>query len=189
MKGTLVNLGEFLSGEVSEQASEWMWYCELDVTTGSLWAGDPHLANADDGCVVEVPCGKYVVEGAGRSLEDDYRVVSKLRVRLQSALNPSVGDEVGDTGTDSAMIGVCDIRAFDAACAGDSGEGVQDAVESQTETGFGVIDLDQLPGAIMPFVPIGSDGGGPVYSLMTGGECVGIQLEFIEDESDEEGVS
>jgi hypothetical protein len=99
-------------------------------------------------------------------------------------VNPSVGDEVGDTGTDSAMIGVCDIGAFDAACAGDSGEGVQDAIQSQTELGFGVIKMDQFPGAIMPFVPVGSDGGGPVLSLMFQGEYVGIQLQFIDDEND-----
>ena len=92
-----------------------------------LRAGDPHLANADDGCVVKVPRGKYVVEGIGLAWGRD-RIVSRLRVRLEGAKNLKPGKEVGDTGTDSAMIGVCDSKAFDKAIGPDAGEEVQEAI-------------------------------------------------------------
>src|SRR5439155_3104980 len=103
-----MNLMDYLSkrGKLPKGAgTEWLTLCTLDVTTGALWAGDPHLANADDGHVTKVPAGRYVVEGMGRSQGRD-RVVSRLRVRLAREKNPTVGKELGDTGTDSAMIGV-----------------------------------------------------------------------------------
>src|SRR5713226_8482343 len=112
-----MNLKAYLSKKSKAprgKTKDWLPFCTLDVTTGALWAGDPHLANAEDGYAVKVPRGKYVVEGIGLRFGRD-RVVSRLRVRLESAPNAKVGKEVGDTGTDSAMIGVCDIRAFDKA--------------------------------------------------------------------------
>jgi hypothetical protein len=130
-----------------------------------------------------MPRGKYIVEGMGIKLGGE-RLVSRLRVRLKNAKNLKTGKKLCDTGTDSAMIGVCDIRAFDKACGSDSGEVVQAAIESETEDGFGIIDLEEFPGAVMPFVPTGSDGTGPVFGLMSQGKCVGIELPFTgEDET------
>lgn len=162
----------------------WLPFCTLDVTTGSLWAGDPHLANADDGCVVKVPPGRYVVEGRPGAIGRD-RIVSRLRVRLQSEKNLTLGKELGDTGTDSAMIGVCDIKAFDKALGKDPGDEVQDAIEAQTDDGFGIIKLKKFPGTVMPFVPTGSDGSGPVFALTAGRKRVGIELAFMDEEEDE----
>ena len=163
---------------------DWLPFCTLDVTTGSLWAGDPYVANADDGCVVKVPRGRYAVEAIGLS-EGRQRVVSRLRVRLGSAKNPKLGKEVGETGTDSAMIGVCDIKAFDKACGPDSGDEVQAEIEAQTDDGFGIIKLKKFPAAVMPFIPTGSDGSGPVLALTSGGKCVGIELSFMGEEEAE----
>jgi hypothetical protein len=126
------------------------------------------------------------VEGVGCT-ENRNRIVSRLRVRLQSEKGPTLGKKLGDTGTDSAMIGVCDIKAFDKACGRDSGDEVQKAIESQTEDGFGVIRLKKLPGAVMPFVPTGSDGSGPVFALMSGRKCVGIELPFTSEDDEAEG--
>lgn len=114
-----MKLSDYLSKKVKPsdpKAKGWLVLCTLDLPTGSLWAGDPHLANADDGCVVKVTPGRYVVEAVGQAVGRD-RFVSRLRVRLVGEKAPTVGKEVGDTGTDSAMIGVCDIKAFDKACA------------------------------------------------------------------------
>lgn len=181
-----MNLKDYLSNKgKGGSKTEWMSFCTLDVKTGSLWAGDPHLANAEDGCVVKVPPGRYAVEGIGLLCEGE-RVVARLRVRLESVATPTLGGEVGDTGTDSAMIGVCDIEEFDKACGADSGEEVQDAIEAQTGDGFGTINLEQFPGAVMPFVPTGSDGSGPVFALMSGDQVVGMELPFMGEEEDDE---
>ena len=182
-----MNLKDYLSKKRKAPkgvTKDWLHFCTLDVTTGSLWAGDPYVANADDGCVVKVPRGRYAVEAIGLSCGRD-RVVSRLRVRLGSVKNPKVGKEVGETGTDSAMIGVCDIKAFDMACGPDSGDEVQAAIEAQTDDGFGIITLKKFAGAVMPFVPTGSDGTGPVLALTSRGKCIGMELSFMgEDEAE-----
>jgi hypothetical protein len=181
--GLNVKLSEFLSGKgrfPAGKTAQWLQFCTLHVTTGSVWAGDPYLANAVDGCVVKVPHGKYLVEAVGLK-NGRYRVVSRLRVRLATAANPELGKEVGQTGTDSAMIGVCDIKAFDADFAQESSEAVHEAVQAQTESGFGIVKAKRRPGAVMPCVPTGSDGSGPVFALVASGRLVGIQLNLMEE--------
>jgi hypothetical protein len=173
-----MKLNDYLSKKGKAKIGDWLALCTLDVTTGSLWAGDPCVANADDGYVTKVPRGRYLVEGVGRA-EGRHRFVSRLRVRLQSARHLASGKELGKTGTDSAMIGVCDIKAFDRACATALEGEVQSEIEAQTENGFGVVNLRKFPGALMPFVPTGSDGIGPVHALVSGGKRVGIELSFI----------
>jgi hypothetical protein len=166
-------------------AEKWLALCTLDVTTGSLWAGDPH-GHTDDGHVTKVPPGRYVVEGIGGA-ERGSRFVSRLRVRLQSVKDCTLGKELGETGTDSAMIGVCDLKAFQRACAGGSEEEVHEAIEAQTDRGFGIAKLRKFPGAIMPFVPIGSDGSGPVHALVAGRKRIGIELPLTSASDDGTG--
>ena len=183
------NLKDYLASKSWARLGErtkWLPICTLDVTTGALWAGDPHLANKDDGCVVHVPPGVYRVEGIGTK-SGPGRAVARLRVCLDSVKKARLGKKVGDTGTDSAMIGICDIDAFDTACGADTGDAVQTAIEAQTENGFGVITLGQYPGAIMPFVPTGSDGSSPVRALMADRRCVGIDINFEAESEDQEG--
>jgi len=91
------------------------------------------------------------------------------------------GKKLGETGTDSATIGVCEISAFEAAYKKKGGpDAVQKAIDSQME-GFGVVTVPKFPGAVMPFVPTGSDGTGPVFALMSGKRCVGIELVFMNE--------
>jgi hypothetical protein len=179
-----MNLKDYLSNKGKApkgKTKTWMRFCTLDVATGALWGGDPHVANADDGCVVKVPPGRYAVEAIGLACGRRDRVVARLRVRLASVKNPVLGKEIGETGTDSAMIGVCDIKAFDAACKPDSGDEVQEAIEAQTDDGFGIITFKKFPGAVMPFIPTGSDGSGPVFALMSGARRIGMELSFMDD--------
>jgi hypothetical protein len=106
-------------------------------------------------------------------------------VRLEIGRDPKLGKEIGETGTDSAMIGVCDIGALDAALAQDSPDAVDEAIHAQVKKGFGIVKVTGRPGAVMPCVPTGSDGSGPVYVLMAGGRRIGFQLAFI----DEDGIA
>ena len=163
--------------------TEWLPFCSLAVKSGSIWAGDPWLPNADDGCVVDVPNGNYRVEAIGGK-RGRYRVVLRLRVCLDSAYTPDLGDEVGETGTDSAMIGVCDIEAFEAAYRDGGAKTVQKAINALDDEEFGILTVPEYPDAVMPFVPTGSDGSGPVYALLSGGGVVGIELDFSGEDED-----
>ena len=156
---------------------DWHPFHTLTVKTGRLWVGDPRLPNPEDGCMLKVPSGKYVVECDG--LPPRCKAVSKLRVRLATATAPKRGQKVGEAGTDSATIGVCEIATFEAACKKKGGaEQVRKAIESQADNGFGVLTVPEFPEVIMPFVPTGSDGNGPVFALMSSGKRVGIELSF-----------
>ena len=163
----------------SESAS-WLPFSSLEAVTGALWAGDPYLANEEDGCIVKVPPGKYLVEVVDLALAPG-RAVSKLRVRLETEANPVVGDQLGEAGTDSAMIGVCD-KAFLAAIESVSHEEMCEHINAQTEDGCGVVALEKFPGVAMSIICTGSDGIGPVYALLSGDRCVGIELPFTDDE-------
>lgn len=155
---------------------DWYSFHTLEIHTGELWAGDPQLANAEDGLLVKVPEGKYVIECDG--LPYRCKAVSKLRVRLESAKDIKRGLKLGETGTDSATIGVCEIAAFEAAYKEDGGtDEVQKAFDAQTE-GFGIVTVPKFPGTNMAFVPTGSDGTGPVFALISGKKRVGIELVF-----------
>lgn len=180
----MMNLKDYLSqkGKAPKgKTKEWLFFCTLEVKSGKLWAGDPNLPNEDDGCAVKVPPGKYVVEGIGMPFDQD-RVVSRLRVRLESATNLTVGEELGDAGTDSGMIGVCDITAFESAYKKEGGaDSVQKAIDSPNEESFGVLKVPEFPDCVMPYVPTGSDGNGPVIAVLSGGKCVGIELPFMDE--------
>ena len=177
-----MNLKDYLSqkGKTPKAKTEWLPFCELEVKTGKLWAGDPNLPNADDGCVVKVPKGTYVVEAIGMPFDRD-RIVSRLRVRLKSARNLKTGKELGDAGTDSAMIGVCEIDAFEAAYKTEGGaDKVQAAIDALEGEAFGILQVPEFPNTRMPFIPMGSDGNGPVLAVMSDGKRVGIELPFMD---------
>jgi hypothetical protein len=165
------------------ERTKWLPVCTMEVSTGSLWAGDPHLVDKEAGCMVQVPPGLYRVEGIGAK-SGPMRAVVRLRVCLDSVKKPKLGKKVGSAGTDTAMIGVCDIGAFDAACGANSDEAVQAAIEAETAKDFGVVQLAEFPGTFMPFVPTGSDGSSPVRALMADRRCVGFEINFESEAED-----
>lgn len=163
-----------------ESTGGWYKFTTLSIPSGKIWAGDPQLANADDGCVVNVEPGTYVVECDG--VPHRCGAVTKLRVRLESEAKPKKGKKLGETGTDSCTIGVCEIDAFEEAYKDPKSLSlIVAATEAQTG-GFGIITVPELPLCVLPFVPMGSDGSGPVYALMSGKRVVGIQLPFSGEE-------
>jgi len=195
-----VNLTDYLKqnkrgdpppGTVGVEFPDWLDVAGLRVTTGSLWAGDPYVCNAEDGCVVKVPKGDYAVQAKAMDFAGRKRV-SRLRVVLQTAENPALGDEVGEAGTDTARIAVCDIGALDAAVGSDDDQ-FQELVTAHDYKECGVVKFRLTRPVEMPYVSSGfGDGSGPVFELTAGRRRVGVELEFLrpgyvfEDPDDEQ---
>jgi hypothetical protein len=137
--------------------TDWLPLLELDVPSGRLWMGDPCMLHAEDGCCIDVPPGRYAVEAKCLDFGGD-KFISRLRA-YPCGTAVSVGDEVGETGTDSAAIGVADIVEAEAALAG-QGDDVYERLDEQVSGRCGIVRLDQ--GVDVPYVNSGiGDGSGP----------------------------
>jgi hypothetical protein len=91
----------------------------------------------------------------------------------------TLGKEVGEAGTDSALIAVCDIHALDAVI-GDQAEAFQQLIESAIQSDCGLVEVRLNGVCMMPYVPSGfGDGTGPVFELRSKRKVVGMELEFI----------
>lgn len=177
-------LSGFPKDGIEGAASEWMPVAELSVTHGCLWAGDPCVCDGEDGCMIDVPNGHYIVEAQGCDF-DGIRIIGRARARLSSASDVSVGEEIGITGTDSAMIAICDMGAVNAAVAGDD-TGFQNVIDGYDFQRFGMIQFEMNGQIRIPYVNSGfGDGSGPMFRLMAGDDCVGIELDFICQEPDQ----
>src|SRR5687768_13639578 len=109
--------GEFPKAGVVGVEGDWLPVGTIDAPKGSLLAVDVKMFNEDDGALAKVPPGKYVVEGKVMAFDKHLRV-SRLRAYLRGT-TPTLGDEIGETGTDSAMIAIADIKDVDARVSGD----------------------------------------------------------------------
>lgn len=167
--------------------TDWLSVAPLKLTTGRLWIGDPQFAwaeaNEGEGCIIGVPVGDYHVEAKGIDFNGS-RFVSRVRVYRDGSHDISVGDPFGDAGTDSAQIGVADQKAlkasFDAAC-GDDVDAALDMLEENINSNVGVFEPDPRGDGRLIYLPSGvGDGGGPVLQLLSNGQCVGIEHEFID---------
>ncbi|SRR5258708_792057 len=175
--------------------SDWMDAGELTVTKGTLWAGDPFVVNAEDGCLVKkVPNGIYVLEARAMEFAGRKRV-SRLRVYLKGAPDIKLGKKVGETLTDTGLVTVCDISAVDEAAGGDY-DGFNEVVSQYSYKSCGIIEFE-LKGPIrLPYVETAfGDCDGPVFDLRSGKDRIGIELEFLphgyvfeldEDDEDED---
>jgi hypothetical protein len=162
----------------SGHESDWLSFCSLEVPTGSLWAGDPNIVNRDDGCVVKVPAGTYVLEAKVMDFAG-HKKISRVRAILSGTLEPRLGKEIGEAGTDSALIGLCDIGALETAVSRDH-EKFQQAIKDHPGAYFGIIRINIHGQVEIPFVSSGlGDGTGPVAELKANRRRIGIELEFI----------
>jgi hypothetical protein len=150
----------------------------VEVTTGSLWAGDPYICNAEDGCVVNVPNGTYILEAKAMDFAGRKRV-SRLRVILQGVKEPVVGEQFGATQTDVAMMAVCDILALDEAIGGNN-EKFQEFIVAHDYKDCGIIQFEMKKPIVIPYVSTGfGDCQAPVFELRSDGNVVGMELEFL----------
>src|SRR6266496_3124347 len=119
--------------------SDWLEAGSMEVITGSLWAGDPYVCNAEDGCVAKVPKGSYVLEAKAMDFAGRKRV-SRLRAYLQGTKDPKLGKQIGETCTDTATMALCDIVALDKAIGGDNDK-FQDKVMDHDYGDCGVVEF------------------------------------------------
>ena len=175
--------GERRGPRTEQVKPHWLPFCDLEVTTGWLWAGDPYHSWGAEDSSVEVPCGTYRVEGQGAEHEGA-RFISLLRVRLSRVPEPVAGKRVGKVMTDIATIGIADVAALDEVidrlASGDPRGGgglVEDLLEVQLlEKDFAVLQPDPTAPASMACVPTRGDGVWPVYELLHDKQRVGIEI-------------
>jgi len=155
--------------------SDWLLHCEFRVTSGRLWIGDPCGLHGDDGCVINVAPGTFRVEAKVMDFGGDL-YVSRFRV-FPSGVDVATGAEIGQTGTDSAAIGVADIESAEAGKAME-GDDVYERLDEEISDRCGVVELQN--GAKVPWVNSGlGDGSAPVIALMSQGQVVGLEQEFM----------
>ena len=167
------------------RAAEWVPVAELEVVSGSVWAGDPLRMNEEDGLLIKLPPGTYVLAAQGMDF-DGFRVVGRLRVypKTLRADRLKTGRAIGQTGTDSAAITVCDLRGILPLIAGQDDpfqRAFQRELEKQLRGRCGLLTSELAPGVALPWVQSGfGDGIGPVYALQANGRRVGLELDFVE---------
>lgn len=185
-------LKEFLAVESSEvpekgtvgKESDWLHLCDFELKGKRFLVCDANfMPSEDDGVVVEAPSGKYTVSAKAIDYGGDRRV-SRLRVALKGT-KPELGDELGETWTDTAVTGISDVDVFGPAWeeVGED-EGLAKLEEYFDELpSCGVFDLGEA-GALMPHVDSGfGDGTYPVVELVENGRRVGFEIEFVEPET------
>lgn len=190
-----MSLRDFLNASSSDEPdpgtigneTDWFKVGTLPIPTGHLWMGDPQMswaeASSEDGCVVIVPSGIYRVEAKGIDFNGS-RFVSRIRVLLDGVGEVTLGDECGEAGTDSGQIGVADQQALKSAFEarfGDDVDAALECLEDAFHSEVGVFVPEPGSETSLVYVPSGfGDGGGPVFQLLSGEKCVGIEHAFID---------
>ncbi|MBX9694961.1 MAG: hypothetical protein K2Z81_21430, partial [Cyanobacteria bacterium] len=155
----------------------WFSVDQLDVRRNSLWAGDPCCMNKADGCLVEVQNGKYIIEAQGYDLEGVH-TIGRARVRMQSPKPFSVGRKIGEVGTDSAVVAICDMNCLDEVIGNDN-DSFQSFIEITDWQPYGSLLYN---GVQITYVASGiGDGTGPARSVKADADCIGMELDFICD--------
>jgi hypothetical protein len=168
--------------DVGGRESEWTEIAQLDLTSGKLIVGDVQFVpNLDDSLLVDLPSGTYSVQRKLVTYGQDTRVAA-LRVILLDATGDREG-QIGSTWTDTATMGVSDYSAATGALSAlgqdEFHDRVLSAVHQATGEPVGVVTWVR-DHAEMPFAASGfGDGLYPVYELVTDGDRVGVEVEFI----------
>lgn len=186
LKSYLAKGKEAPPGSPTGRETDWMLVDRLRISSGTMWIGDPGFSWAEcrdgSGCTLKLPEGTYRVEAKAQEY-DGPRLVTRMRAYLDESDNPKPGKKIGDAGTDSGQIGVCDpkllMAAFAAAFDNDEDE-VLESLESAFDDGCGVYYPKPNAAGCLVYVPSGfGDGGNAVFELRSGGRTVGLETEFI----------
>jgi hypothetical protein len=100
--------------------------------------------NEEDGCLLKLPAGKYVVAAQGKDF-NGFCVVGRLRVypKVLRADRLKTVRAIGETGTDSAAITVCDLRGLCRVIAGQKSSFLQEILAQAVETAIQTQTDDQ----------------------------------------------
>src|SRR5688572_14750813 len=114
-----MTLQEYLEGEFTGKAkrgergkeSDWLEFCDLTVRGSKVQVVDvSYVPDEREGCMVTLNPGTYDVQVKAMAYGGDVRI-SRLRV-VRHGVSPSLAAELGETGTDTANVGVCDHEVF-----------------------------------------------------------------------------
>src|SRR5688572_6174336 len=114
-----MNLKDYFEGESTGSPaqgskgtqSDWLDFCDVMLIGPKVLVVDANFVpSADDGLVIELPSGRYHVQVRAIDYGGDKRV-SRLRTLLEGCV-PSVGARLGETWTDTALTGICDLEIF-----------------------------------------------------------------------------
>lgn len=172
-------LNNLLSGGDSvEITASWTPIATLAVSGKSLWAGDPFIANEEDGHLIKVANGDYVVEAYLKRSS-----FQRMRVRPVEMQDFLIGSKVAEISTDLATASFCDLQALDKAIAGKHDD-FQDVIDGHDFFGAGELKFSMVDDIHIVYMPSGrGDGTFPVYHLLSKGKTVGMEVDFIPDES------
>lgn len=107
------------------------------------------------------------------------KAVSRLRAFLKHSKELKLGKRIGETVTDIGVLAVFDMKALDAAIAGQD-ESFQDEVMNHELEDCGIIDIHTGSGFQVPYAPSAfGDCDGTVYALMSGKTRVGFEVELL----------
>ena len=158
--------------------TDWLVVASFQVTKNSLWVGDPYVANPQDGFLVEVPNGSYKLEAKAMDFAG-WKAVSRVRAYLSAAQLIVRGRQIGDTCTDTAMVGIFDMNALDEAIQGQN-DLFQDMVMNHNYEECGVIRINVGKGFDLPYVSTAfGDTDGKVFEIQASGDRVGFEIEFL----------
>jgi len=165
--------------------SDWLKLCDFPLAGERVLLCDRDFIPSEvDGLLVDLAPGRYLVEAKVLEYPGDRRI-SRLRVSLPGSV-PHLGESLGETWTDTATTAVCDFKAFQQAwerIGEDEGLSRLEKVK-ETDSDCGVFTLDQIGGAVAPFVTSGfGDGTYPVFALVEAGKRVGFEVQFIPADS------
>ena len=164
----------------SGQQTDWLDFCQLVLKGNRVLCVDAQFApSAEDGLLVELSPGKYLVQAKCVNYGGDKRV-SRLRL-LPKKIVATLGAQLGETWTDTAKTSVCDHKVFSEAWGDDDDTSYEKTSPAfETDKPFGKATLDKASDAVLPFVDSGfGDGTFPVFELLADGKRVGFEIEFI----------
>src|SRR5262245_38056787 len=114
-----MNLEEYFKEEPTGPAnqgskgiqSDWLDFCHFVLIGPKVLVVDANFVpSPDDGLVIELPPGRYHVQVRAIDYSGDKRV-ARLRAVLEGCA-PSIGRQLGETWTDTALTGICDLQTF-----------------------------------------------------------------------------